>query len=1234
MWTVDVRTLVNRTRSPGGDQFAGFLDSLIAANAISSGIPYSSLHTNQKTNIGDGGVDTKVTKGSNQDQTGWMIDPTIWQYKATDADGIGATYLRNELNKPYALDCIQKGYAYRFCICDSITSEKKKEWEEVLTDACRAVNSSCPEAKVVTADDLVTWVHHYPALILRYFYPPAADVGLHLSAWRANLLTSTGIYVPVPEWTNTMDAVKAHADFQYQPPDAVLPIQGEAGVGKTRLVLEALSSLGGADGFVVYTDDEHRALALAHTLGNNPLMRCVLVADECRVQTRVRLSGLLKGHRDRVRVVTIDNSGERPAGHAPEYWLQKMPDAVLHTVLERNFPHIPEARRQTYAGLSGGFVRLASDMCNNDHLITKAGHVGPVTIPVRDYLRARLSDLEREVLEALSLVTRIGFKEDLKDELELLATLVGVEPEALKRVANGLHDSPGFVARAGRYFYVTPELVAQVAFDGAWRRWGEVDPQGFLDRIPERLLGLFSGRVAMSAPEEVRSLIGAFFRRWAHQRSPRDLANLETVDRFVTLVETQPATYWPVLRRLVEQASLEELKSVTGKAPQGWGPRRHLVWLSERMVSFPEHFADAERVLLRLALAESEPDIGNNATNIWMQIFRIYLSGSSLPFSTRHDILKKRLADSDHVVRQLALKALDGVFDHYGTRMVGSPMVGGRIRPDEWKPESRDEWVSCVKEALQTLAHLTCNTDRSVQSTALSVAVDHLRFLLSLGLLSELQVVLPSQRVPEGFRPRLEQALSEFLHYDCRADAPDRPSSTYVAAVKEWLESLQPTDFRGRLVSIVGPDPWTHSMVDREQIWRNDVRALAADLLTNPEVLHSQLDWLHSPEARASEFLGHELGKRDTDGRWVQLLMDAALRHRSGTLVRGYVRGLLQTSPSLSTQVNCFIDSVEEVNPSLAYDIFTAVGDQTNSLTRTLRLVDAQQLEVNHLLIFGLGVGDRELTEAEFCQVLSRLVQAAKSGVSGAGSGALKIVSQRLHSEGQRMGTSIFESDTVTELVWELIETPPIGTSTDSYWWGRIVTALANRDASRAARAAAQKLLDRGLHIQEKATEILLEIGQKAPDIVVRHIGEAVLDSERGWTFWVGKYKALFEGLSPDSVIRWLQEVGVEGARRIARHLPPPRLIGDELNVHPLTEYVLSHFEQDDRVFREFVAGVHSLEMYSGDIVGQHEREAEVARKFMDHPLRRIREWAVIEEEQALQQAAEWRQREEELGIE
>ena len=110
------------------------------------------------------------------------------------------------------------------------------------------------------------------------------------------------------------------------------------------------------------------------------------------------------------------------------------------------------------------------------------------------------------------------------------------------------------------------------------------------------------------------------------------------------LTEVDPGVYLPMLRRLIEQATVDELKMVSGDNIGGsYGARRSIVWLAERMAAFHEYFDHAENILLKLGLAETEKNISNNATAIWRQLYRIFLSGTAISFLDRLSRLERRI---------------------------------------------------------------------------------------------------------------------------------------------------------------------------------------------------------------------------------------------------------------------------------------------------------------------------------------------------------------------------------------------------------------------------------------------------------------------------------------------------------------------------------------------------------------------------------------------------------------
>lgn len=198
--------------------------------------------------------------------------------------------------------------------------------------------------------------------------------------------------------------------------------------------------------------------------------------------------------------------------------------------------------------------------------------------------------------------------------------------------------------------------------------------------------------------------------------------------------------------------------------------------------------------------------------------------------------------------------------------------------------------------------------------------------------------------------------------------------------------------------------------------------------------------------------------------------------------------------------------------------------------------------------------------------------------------------------------------------------------SGQGYWWGQIVgKVLPKINPERVAKLLVKAMLGDNYHLAKTADNSLSLFAKSHPDAVMLALGEMMLDEEKRWLFHVKRF-SVFLSLPYEVVAKWLSEKGTEGALRLARHVPRPLLDekGEPL-LHPPTKLLLSEFASDDEVFQEFVSGVHSLQTYMGDIAAQKEQEAELARKFLNHPVPRVHQWAEYEIESAKQQATMFR---------
>jgi hypothetical protein len=282
MWTVDQKDFL-LLRDGGGQPFTGFVDALIRAHGFVYGVGEAEILTSLRTNIADGGVDTEVQRGVPGDPTGFLLDPTCWQYKARNFSDISDGDLLEEIEKRYAKELIEKGYAYRFAICDDMPAEKQTGWEKLLTDHARQINPHAPATRVVTASQLASWVERYPALLPAHFGYDSGPI-FYFEAWSRNITKVTPTFVPLEAWKGTAALIANHIDLAHPVIRATLPLQGMAGVGKTRLVHEVIANVSGAQHLVLYTNDGDHAENVARSLANDRKTRCILVADDARLQ--------------------------------------------------------------------------------------------------------------------------------------------------------------------------------------------------------------------------------------------------------------------------------------------------------------------------------------------------------------------------------------------------------------------------------------------------------------------------------------------------------------------------------------------------------------------------------------------------------------------------------------------------------------------------------------------------------------------------------------------------------------------------------------------------------------------------------------------------------------------------------------------------------------------------------------------------------------------------------------
>jgi hypothetical protein len=975
---------------------------------------------------------------------------------------------------------------------------------------------------------------------------------------------------------------------------------------------------------VLYTDDEDRANELATLLVNEPTPGpMIIVVDDCSLTVRLNLQNTLRGCRESVRCICISDGTEMPRSPAPELSISKMSSIELEKVLRENYPGVPFDRLRTYAHLANGFVRLAADMCQCDGQIKTAGNISPAIQSVRDYYQARLTDAQRRAVEAIALVTRVRRKGEGRTQLDSLCEWLTEDRHALEEQLAEIKDAPGFAERGALYYRVTPEIIAIVAFENAWKRWGDGREEKFLSAMPKDIQEAFLERVSESASPEVRKTVHLFFRRFSDSFSPQQLSDPESVKKLITLINTEPATYLPLLRSVVYSATDEDFPPGPSWIDGEWGPRRQLVWLAEGLAQFREFFPDAEAVLFQLAVHETELDISNNATNVWQRLFCMQMSGTPLPFSERLRLLGERLKMADETRGELIAGALRTIFNFQGVRLLGAPVIAGRIPEPDWYPENRDAYRAAIGEGLSVLVRASRHLVAAISAEARSTLVSSTELLTRLGWLDDVKQFVTKSQLDEDTRAKLVADLKYFL---VRRKAPDDQEApkAYLDQVEAWTHDLEPGTLHGRLVEQVGTNSWSH--YGREKDWEAALASLAQQLLVTPQAFEVELPWLLSPEAKSAFELGHALGAEDIGANYLDIILSKS-EPTQAALVRGYVSGVVHRARISPFLLNERLDQLEEKDPLLAFQVAHAAGNSVNVFARAIRLIKDKKIPAFYLRNFTFWVGDRHITNEEVLTAINTLLPVAETGDRYCCDVILDFLGARSH--GNKLGELLSLGGT---LVWKAITVVTAFPGREAFWWAKVLREAAPTDPALAIHLACTALVSDDFQFSDQAKGLVANFAGSYPEEVMEEVGKIMLSRETGWHFFVRKYP-IFTSMPPTVVITWLEKHGVDASRRIARHLPQPYLNNGVPSLHPLTEYVLGTFENDDHTFSEFCAGAHSLQVYVGDLATTREREAERARPFLNHNLRRVREWAHFEMQSAAKDAQWHREQMDEIGL-
>jgi hypothetical protein len=806
------------------------------------------------------------------------------------------------------------------------TKGAKKPPMATFTEALVAIlQRRLKDERGISATDLAERVHVYDgshlAAFLKHHRPSissrfAVRLGIRrleylvpLDQWEAELrMRGFPAYVPDPSRTSLIDTVRlVVASVAAAPRDRAIWVHGPPGVGKSRVVLEALRRdprlLEFERRIVVARSDVEGSNAISGGITEHS-SDVILLVDECPSERVGDLSASFlarsstPGTAVLILIGPLPRPGQDVSASAKALRVAPLEDAACRELVVSTLGIDPTTEQPLVdrvlhlcEGYPWSAVKLAEALRTDRSALPEgathwdACELVLVGKPWPDLATWHAEALRRaRAVLAVMLTDGVDWQRIDPGTMDAVARAVGLASSTELLSSADECDVRGLLRRRleWKYKYVTPNNIArQVAIHllGAPHNTAKsirVHCRGLMPALHEQLAGLDVPVAILEtlAADELEAL----------DQDPPNPPGISRGDpggaTLMFVARHRPRRTASLLRRLVEKATIDEWRAndqarfVLGSV---------LSDLSRRRASFE----DAEAALYRLTVEERR--LGVTLTvNSWRSLFLVHLNPTYLPFAERLARLTSRLERGDAVEKHVVIRALEVSVSEHESRIGGDPVDGPWLQPtlEEAKEAHRSAWVA--------LFSMLGDQDSAVAASARQAVLTHLRSAVRTGVgakvLELMEAALPSWPAAEHLKVR--EVLDQIVQYDTPWLDQD---GTAKASYQRLIDALKPKSFHERLVDAVGRWRSWHGKAtfkESEAFTAAVDEDLAREGLEGEVPLKGELDWLESQEARRGVQFMAAVGRADVE-RVLLLTLEARSRKGLGPdLTAAYLSGV------------------------------------------------------------------------------------------------------------------------------------------------------------------------------------------------------------------------------------------------------------------------------------------------------------------------------------------------------
>lgn len=1206
-------------------EFVDLCNRLLQAEGAIHGMKPDEVGTSLRVKDPDGGVDARTENAPTSSR--WLPSGlTVWQCKS--GKSAEPKDLKKEFKKPGVQAALKAGGSYVVLLGEDLTDKKRQSRVKALKECCDEQNLTHDRCRIFDASHIAQWVSEYPVLTFwQGFQRPSPSDWMRWEELASQKRFSVA-FQSDPQRDDIIESIRTAISA---PATTTIHhrIEGLAGFGKTRLSLEILRSQGLSERTMYAGQDRDIPQGFWTWMRNSPAS-IMLVVDECSRETSENLAQQAETCDGRVRLVTIGLSQQVNSLTQPNtFQLGKLEREAMLAVIQTVAPQLSQEARDVIVEVSSGYVKLAVGLA-------KAIQTHP-TAPLRDLAgfpdvnelieKFLVPDpINRRVMKAIALLPQIGWDDDLAGEGECVTNFLNLDWQDARSRVRDLTRT-GYVAKSGRYRYITPHLLAVWLAGEVW------DDQrakmlSLLPRLPtlssrrgliERLRDLGEDPHAREVAESLLGGRGLF----------PDIDALNDNERaqiFGLLTEAAPQAGMVALNRLLGHLSHDGLLNFS----KG---RRQVVWTLEKLAWLPETFSDAAHLVLALAEAENE-HWANNASGLWPALFGTYLGGTAVPALERQVLIREALESGSETRAKLAVRAISSVLNAHEVRSHSGDKPGGRIVPPEWHPDTWETAAAVKRAGLILLDSALESPFDSVKEAARKLLLDMGRQLVRQELTEE--TLIRWQRVDLTTyeqRREMQNRIGDVLEFDGDFLTPQQKSE-----LEKFAASLKDDSFGERLRYCVAGrtrrEAWEllkNKNNDHDEI-AIEADRLAEESMTSPELLSSEIDYLASLNNFMLFPFAARLGQADEDWFWWPKIESHVQQGEAQEFAAAYLFG--QVKAGRGERREEILDDWMKQGQPLATALLRVTQQNPDGITdevvqRFIDLLKAGWVKPSQV---GQPLGDGKATSSlsthtfrELIDVMQQTASVQESSVEM--SVTLSWIYDRLASHPQ-------EQESLSPLVWKVFEAPDIDFEELSYSVLKdgVLEPWVLQQPRRMARAVLVQLgkgtvSHRGEHVAMETLKSALQIDSTG---VWEEVAEKLSAPHKESLQLMWNLRGhLGSWIEAEVLLDWAKEhKNDERAPLLVADMAPVN--GDPL--HPLARGLIIEFGSDSKaassLYSTFCSG-----SWIGPMSNYLEGNARAARVWLSDEHPNVRAWAqkLVRSLEAQIQDARLREEEEQL---